>query len=68
MRTNPAYPEAWCSECGGTGCSWECEPCMHGDPCGSRCIDDLCRGSEVHYQCGHCGGTRREPDEGVTDD
>lgn len=46
-----------CPECDGARCSWECEPCMHGESCGSKCIDDLCRGSEVHYDCERCGGT-----------
>lgn len=54
---------ARCTSCDGTRCSWECEPCMHGDSCGSRCIDDICRGSEVHYDCDRCGGTGFEPEE-----
>ncbi len=59
---------ARCSECAGTGCSWECEPCMHGDAtCGTRCIDDMCRGSAEHYDCERCGGNGREPSEEASD-
>lgn len=55
-------PDERCAECSGSRCSWECEPCMHGELCGSKCIDDLCRGGEVHYDCERCGGSGIDPD------